>query len=114
MFQGSDQEAAEYYFHHERETPTGRSTVIGCSTPERNERGGSDGSAENESWSSSPEAIDLREAPQFGEHGTRAVRILVADEHGSPRRIFEQGDWVRVYVVYQVDECLTVRWSGYN
>jgi lipopolysaccharide transport system ATP-binding protein len=107
-FAGGGKEAVEYYFHHERETPTGRRSVP--VVPDAARPAAAD--PVELARLSRNETTDLKLFKQFGESAVRALRMLVTDEHDQPRRVFEQGDWIRVYVDYQTAEQLALPISG--
>jgi lipopolysaccharide transport system ATP-binding protein len=113
-FTGAGNEAVEYYFHYERETPTGRRRVAEPAAAVQDEPAkGSDEPANEETrWLSQPEVVSLEAVPQFGPDTVRALRMLVADESGRPRRIFRQGEWMKVYVDYEVNEPLSCPLAG--
>jgi lipopolysaccharide transport system ATP-binding protein len=107
-FAGGGKEAVEYYFHHERETPTGRRTVqIG---PQATSQVVVDPGERKRLMRI--ETTDLAALKQFGQSDVRAIRMLITDEHDEARRVFVQGDWMRVYVDYQTEEELSLPISG--
>jgi len=113
-FTGAGNEAVEYYFHYERETPTGRRRVAESAASLQPEAANvTDEPANVETTRlSQPEVVSLESMPQFGTDTVRALSMLVADETGRPRRVFRQGDWMKVYVDYQVNEPLSCPLAG--
>jgi lipopolysaccharide transport system ATP-binding protein len=111
-FVGNGKEAVEYYFHHERSTPTGRGSSstgsVAISAVDSTVSVGQTLPATLQH----PETLDLLNVAQFGVDTVRAVRMMIADNQDEPRRVFAQGDWIRVYVDYRVDERISVPISG--
>ena len=107
VFNGTGRAAVEYFFHHERETPTGQSApriaAVAVATDE---------DPREVARMNVPEAIDLADAKQFGDARVRALRLLITDEHDRPRRVFEQGDWIRIYADYAVEHPVAVPLAG--
>lgn len=113
VFEGFGKEAVEYYFHHEYQTPTGRRKE-----PEENVRkitfpdGSEDVTQENDdldSFSINQSAvIDLSAMKQFGASSVQALKALITDRDDKPRRVFQQGEWLRIYVDFSVGEPVEV------
>lgn len=102
-YEGSGKEAVEYYFHHERETPTGRQRAPVTRMP--GAATGTHAPADQPPpavWRDLPETVDLRGAEQFGSGEARAVRLLVTDLHDHPMRVFAQGEWMRLHMEFEV------------
>ena len=105
-YEGSGKEAVEYYFHHERETPTGRPRAPAVRMPDA----ATDATAPSEppapllsaAWRELPETVDLRGVEQFGNGEARALRLLVTDLHDRPMRVFAQGEWLRLHMEFEV------------
>jgi lipopolysaccharide transport system ATP-binding protein len=116
-FEGGGKEAVEYYFHHERETPTGRHTLAMDVYSHEPASGSADGEALSHGDADRmrldrPETIDLSTSQQFGQPSVKALRLLITDTEDTPRRVFQQGDWLRVYVDFRVDEAVAVPLAG--
>lgn len=117
VFEGLGKEAVEYYFHHEHETPTGRQKrePVDAAT----ESVGNAVALAMESVDSADPfvpnqsgVIDFEGAKQFGATSARALRALITDRDNKPKRVFGQGDWLRIYVDYKIDESLEVPVAG--
>ena len=87
VFSGTGRAAVEYFFHHERETPTGHSAprVATVATSD------GDDDVHEMARMNVPETVDLAGAKQFGDARVRALRLLITDEHDRPRRVFRTG-----------------------
>jgi lipopolysaccharide transport system ATP-binding protein len=108
VFTGTGRAAVEYFFHHERETPTGQSATRVAAVVVSS----GDDDAREIARMNVPEAIDLAGAKQFGDARFRALRLLITDEHDHPRRVFEQGDWIRIYADYSVGHDVAIPLAG--
>jgi lipopolysaccharide transport system ATP-binding protein len=108
-FDGSGKEAVEYYFHYERETPTGRSAAASSPSllPEI-------AYAETPTLYSmaSAEVLDLSAINQFGDGSVRALRMLISDVFDRPRRVFAQGETLRVRVDYEFNVSVSLPLCG--
>ncbi|MCK1565595.1 ABC transporter ATP-binding protein [Bradyrhizobium sp. 173] len=109
VFEGRGKEAVEYYFHHEFGTPTGRRREEPDDVRERNLPGGPAPAPQlNEEWDpfqANPGAIlDLSAVEQFGLPTAKALRTVIADREGKARRVFQQGEWLRIYIEFLVDQ----------
>ncbi|TYL85913.1 ABC transporter ATP-binding protein [Bradyrhizobium cytisi] len=117
VFEGRGKEAVEYYFHHEFGTPTGRRTE---QPPQAHERRLADGpypaTSLKEEWdpfeANPREILDLSAIEQFGLPSARAVKALIADREGKARRVFQQGEWLRIYIEFLVDQPVEVPLVG--
>lgn len=98
MYAGSGKEAVEYYFHHERETPTGRITEKRDEVPAPGSATlvGLEGHRADRTWEKDPAAVDLTAKEQFGSDGAQALHLLVSNLSDNPEPMFEQGDWMRI------------------
>jgi lipopolysaccharide transport system ATP-binding protein len=109
-FEGFGKEAVEYYFHHEYQTPTGRKNAAGqagtATVADGPATTGNDHDAELAA------AIDLSNVKQFGDSSVRALKFLITGRDGKPRRVFQQGDWLRIYVDFSVGEPVEVPLVG--
>ena len=117
VFEGSGKESVEYYFHHERETPTGRHTHVDYTAdPELISEDTQEETLVHEEADrfrlDHIETIDLSTKKQFGQPTVQALRLLITDNNDKPRRVFQQGDWLRVYVDFRVDESISVPLAG--
>ena len=117
VFEGSGKESVEYYFHHERETPTGSHARVVESID--HEFIPKDGQQETLTYEDADrfrldhaETINLSTVQQFGQPNVQALRLLITDIHDKPHRVFLQGDWLRVYVEFRVDESIPVPLAG--
>jgi lipopolysaccharide transport system ATP-binding protein len=116
VYQGSGKESVEYYFHHERDTLTGRKakSQVRSSVAEND---ASTGALElpvisRESVFDHIETIDLAKFTQFGNSNVKALRVLITDTKDAPRRVFQQGDWLKVHVDFLVEEVISVPLVG--
>ncbi len=107
VFNGSGREAVEYYFHHERETPTGRS-VTKPATASADSDAPMQTDADTRSialgWPAGNETIDLAGRHQHGSGSVTALRAILTDSHDHPCRVFEQGEPLRVHIDFRFDE----------
>lgn len=117
VFEGSGKESVEYYFHHERETPTGRLARVADGA--NHELVSEDAEQETLAYDEADrfrlnhvETIDLSTMQQFGQPTVQALRLLITDNNDKPRRVFQQGDWLRVYVDFRVDESISIPLAG--
>jgi lipopolysaccharide transport system ATP-binding protein len=117
VFEGFGKEAVEYYFHHEYETPTGRRKKV-TGQPGKAAIADAGGAAAPAAGDQDPfhinraAAIDLGAVMQFGDSSVRARRILIAGRDGQPRRVFQQGDWLKIYVDFFIGEPVDVPLVG--
>jgi lipopolysaccharide transport system ATP-binding protein len=117
VFEGFGKEAVEYYFHHEHETPTGHREkaveLVGTSNTADGKEVVPQRIGDQDLFGVHQSAvINLGATKQFGNSSVRALRALVTGRDDKPRRIFQQGDWIRVYVDYYVDEPIEVPLAG--
>ncbi|WP_271575099.1 ABC transporter ATP-binding protein [Bradyrhizobium sp. CCBAU 11361] len=117
VFEGRGKEAVEYYFHHEYGTPTGQYREEFHEVRERGVPGDAALATKlKEEWDpfqANPTAIlDLSAVEQFGRSTAKAVRAVIADRNGKARRVFQQGEWLRIYVEFLVDQPVQVPLVG--
>jgi lipopolysaccharide transport system ATP-binding protein len=113
VFEGSGKEAVDYYFHHESATPTGLPPAqIGVADPPLAMAAAAVEDPAQRQKLDRPETIDLSTVQQFGTPAVRALRLLITDGNDAPRRLFQQGDWLRVYVDFRIDEAIDVPLVG--
>jgi lipopolysaccharide transport system ATP-binding protein len=119
VIDGFGKEAVEYYFHHEYETPTGRrkkAVEPAGHAPSPNPNASEPVTQVDEDHHPfhvhRAATIDLRDIKQFGDASVRALRILITSRDDKPSRVFQQGDWLRVYVDFFVDEPIEVPLAG--
>ncbi|MCP1845529.1 lipopolysaccharide transport system ATP-binding protein [Bradyrhizobium sp. USDA 4524] len=109
VFEGRGKEAVEYYFHHEFGTPTGRGTERSPEVHEQSLSGSPvAASGPKQEWdpfeANPKEILDLSLTEQFGVPSAKAVKALIADREGKARRVFQQGEWLRVYIEFLVQQ----------
>ena len=117
VFEGFGKEAVEYYFHHEYQTPTGRQKNAPKSdsidTASRDIGAKASTSDDSDPFGIyAAAAIDLTAVKQFGMASVRASRVLITGRDDQPRRVFQQGDWLRIYVDFSVGETIEVPLAG--
>lgn len=117
VFEGFGKEAVEYYFHHEYGTPTGRRKKaieqIDVATHKSDEGDiGRTNDTQDPFYLNSSAIVDLQTVKQFGDSLVRVRRVLITGRDDKPRRVFQQGDWLRVYVDFSVGEPVEVPLAG--
>jgi lipopolysaccharide transport system ATP-binding protein len=117
VFEGFGKEAVEYYFHHEYGTPTGRKQRANESNEEatiKSEKSETERTCDalDPFHLYSSAIVDVQRMKQFGDSMVRAQRVLVTGRDDKPRRVFQQGDWLRVYVDFSVGEPTEVPLAG--
>lgn len=117
VFEGRGKEAVEYYFHHEYGTPTGQRREESYEAREKSiPDDPSPTTPLKEEWDSfqanHTAVLDLTAVEQFGRSTAKAVRALIADRDGKARRVFQQGEWLRIYVEFLVDQPVQVPLVG--
>ncbi|MCO5118472.1 MAG: ABC transporter ATP-binding protein [Burkholderiaceae bacterium] len=113
VFSGSGREAVEYYFHHERETPTGRSgRVAPAAPPDPDHHPAPDTESPRLGWPAGDGTIDLGARNQHGQGRVIALRAVLTDADDRPCRVFEQGESMRVHVDYRFEEDVEVPLVG--
>ncbi|MGY3581611.1 lipopolysaccharide transport system ATP-binding protein [Bradyrhizobium sp. USDA 4341] len=117
VFEGRGKEAVEYYFHHEFGTPTGgRRAKTGVVEAGDASVAGRPTHQPNQEWDpfeSNPDAtLDLSTVKQFGVPSVKARRAVITDRDGKARRVFQQGEWLRMYVEFHVDQPVQVPLVG--
>lgn len=117
VFEGIGKEAVEYYFHHEYQTPTGRWKNIAASSGTATNVDSGDATVRTSNdqdpfHANCAAAINLASLKQFGISSVRALRVLITGRDDKPRRVFQQGDWLRIYVDFSVGEPVEVPLAG--
>ena len=118
VFEGFGKEAVEYYFHHEYETPTGRRTAVSGHADSLGIAAADGATSARKVDDQDPlhihrdAAIDLGAANQVGIASIRALHALIVGRDGKPRRVFQQGDWLRIYVDFSVGVPIEVPLAG--
>jgi lipopolysaccharide transport system ATP-binding protein len=111
VFKGSGREAVEYYFHHERETPTGRTARDSVPAPASDDGPAAATAAPND-WPAGEGTVDLSGRNQHGGGQVVALRAILTDARDRPTRVFEQGESMRIHVDYRFDEDVEVPIAG--
>lgn len=116
VFEGFAKESVEYYFHHEHETPTGQARNTGQAEARLPAPHAGRNFTANDAFDAfdlHPAAvIDLLSRKQVGTASVRALRLLITGREDEPRRVFQQGEWLRIYVDFSIDEFLSVPVAG--
>ncbi|NGZ08149.1 MAG: ABC transporter ATP-binding protein [Nitrospira sp. LK70] len=116
VFEGLAKESVEYYFHHEYETPTGQYRNSSQAEAHLPAPHAGQNLTANDAFNPfdlhSEEAVDLLSCKQVGTASVRARRLLITGRDDKPRRVFQQGEWVKVHVDFSIDEFLSVPVAG--
>ncbi|MGC0389258.1 ABC transporter ATP-binding protein [Bradyrhizobium sp. USDA 241] len=118
VFEGLGKEAVEYYFHHEYGTPTGRGKIAAQSASPGTSDSRDATVQPNQDQDQDPfqvdrkATIDLTAVKQFGQPSIQALKAVITGRDNKPRRVFQQGDWLRIYVDFFVGERVEVPLVG--
>jgi len=113
VFNGSGREAVEYYFHHERETETGRSARASPSkSPDPDSPLANETESPTLAWPTGDGTIDMRGRNQHGQGSVIALRALLTDNDDRPCRVFEQGETMRIHADFLFTEHVEIPLIG--